>query len=51
MNTRRPSATAQQHSKTKKPKLKDLAPKAPDARQVKGGPNSHPWARIKGKNS
>ena len=38
MSTRKPSATAQQHLKTKKGKLKDLAPKARAAGQVKGGP-------------
>ena len=51
MSNRKPSAAAQQRLKTTRPELKDLAPKAPSAQQVKGGPSSHPWARLKGKNS
>ena len=51
MSTRKPSATAQKQLKTKKAKLKDLAPKAPAAQEVKGGPINHPDAVIKWRKS
>ena len=51
MNNRKPSASAPQHLKTKKAKLKDLAPKARAAQRVKGGPIIHPGLSIKGKQS
>ena len=50
MSTRKPGAARQQLI-TKKAAPKDFAPKARVAEQVKGGPNSHPWARLKGKKS
>ena len=51
MNNRKPSASAPQQLKNKKARMKDLAPKARAAQQVKGGPNGVPWAPVKGKNS
>ena len=49
MSTRKPSVTAQESSKSRKPKLTDLAPKLRAGEQLKGGPQGNPWARIKGK--
>ena len=51
MSSRKPTADPQRQLKNKKAKLKDLAPKARAAQQVKGGPTGTPWAPVKGKNS